>query len=300
MNADNNLTARLGLLACFLVGFLTRGETEAGSLFHLPLKQEITHALTAEEAKTLTIKIRNAVEDVWDLLQIAHEQKAWEPLGYVSWSAYVIAEFKMSKQRSYQLLDYQSVCKSLSDSKASQAGLTLNAADNKETLTKPPPEKVVRPLVKVPDEKRAEVLSAAVEASPKGKPTAKAVVAAVDTFLGKPPKPIISKLNGEHDEDNAKEVALEMKALEDENRQLERLNKSLTATDAGKQIAAITHDFQAACGRVNQLLTETNEMRSTIKYQNGLLAKCRKLLQCENPGIVSAIMKLLEASRGSF
>jgi len=61
--------------------------------------------LSKSEAKKLTQKIKAAVDEVWALLIQAHAGKAWKALGYPTWEAYVSAEFSMSRQRSYQLLD---------------------------------------------------------------------------------------------------------------------------------------------------------------------------------------------------
>jgi hypothetical protein len=60
---------------------------------------------TKAQAKTLTKRIRDGVDQVWSLLLEAHERKAWAALGYTTWADYVNAEFDMSRQNSYLLLD---------------------------------------------------------------------------------------------------------------------------------------------------------------------------------------------------
>lgn len=69
--------------------------------------------ITVAQAKELTGRIKRSAEDVCRLLEEAHERKAWQPLGYKSWKAYVDSEFDMSKQRAYQLLNYATVRKAL-------------------------------------------------------------------------------------------------------------------------------------------------------------------------------------------
>ena len=71
--------------------------------------------LTKAEARGLTNRIRNAVEDIRKLVAKAHEGKAWKVLGYGTWEEYVKAEFGMSRQRSYQLLDQGRIIEAIED-----------------------------------------------------------------------------------------------------------------------------------------------------------------------------------------
>ena len=57
-----------------------------------------------EDARLLTEDIKVATEQVWALLQRAHDQGAWKALRYPTWSEYVYAEFGMGKSQSYRLL----------------------------------------------------------------------------------------------------------------------------------------------------------------------------------------------------
>ncbi|MER8979274.1 hypothetical protein [Mesorhizobium sp. M0870] len=67
------------------------------------------------DAKKLTDRIRAAVDDLWALLLEAHERKAWTALGHATWEAYVKAEFGMTRQRSYQILDQGRVIEAVRD-----------------------------------------------------------------------------------------------------------------------------------------------------------------------------------------
>lgn len=61
--------------------------------------------LNESEARVLTDRIRSAAEEIWSLLLIAHERKAWSALGYATWEDYVRGEFDMSRAYAYRLLD---------------------------------------------------------------------------------------------------------------------------------------------------------------------------------------------------
>lgn len=71
--------------------------------------------LDIRRARTLTDKIKKAADGLWRLIEEAHTSRAWAVLGYKSWAQYVTAEFDMSKQRSYQLLDQAKVTRELEE-----------------------------------------------------------------------------------------------------------------------------------------------------------------------------------------
>ena len=62
-------------------------------------------ALTENQARELTERIKTTATRLWELLAEAHEGQAWQALGYESWKAYIQAEFDMSARHSYRLLD---------------------------------------------------------------------------------------------------------------------------------------------------------------------------------------------------
>lgn len=72
-------------------------------------------AMGADRARELTIKIKSATYQLWSLLLEAHEGKAWKALGYASWEAYIDAEFDMSRQYAYRLLDHGRVIRALEE-----------------------------------------------------------------------------------------------------------------------------------------------------------------------------------------
>lgn len=74
---------------------------------------EITTELTAEQARAITTRIKEAAESIWSLLLEAHERNAWLVLGYRTWNDYVQVEFNMSKQHSFRLLDQARVIREI-------------------------------------------------------------------------------------------------------------------------------------------------------------------------------------------
>jgi hypothetical protein len=68
------------------------------------------------DARDLTERIRAAActaNRVCSLLVEAHERRAWSALGYLTWSDYIRAEFRLSRSRSYELLDHGRVLREL-------------------------------------------------------------------------------------------------------------------------------------------------------------------------------------------
>ncbi|MHA6686361.1 hypothetical protein [Mesorhizobium sp. A556] len=80
-----------------------------------PMKNVTPAELSKAEAKKLTQKIKTAVDELWPLFTKAHEGKAWKALGYLTWEAYVKAEFGMGRSRAYQLLDKGEVIQAIAD-----------------------------------------------------------------------------------------------------------------------------------------------------------------------------------------
>ena len=72
-------------------------------------------ALTENQARELTERIKTPTTRLWELLAEAHEGQAWQALGYESWKAYIQAEFDMSARHSYRLLDQASVITAIRD-----------------------------------------------------------------------------------------------------------------------------------------------------------------------------------------
>lgn len=123
--------------------------------------------MTRTCAKDLTDRINSTSEDLAGMLKRAHDEKAWQALGYDDWKSYVAAEIKFSERHAFRLLDFANITAELADCPIGQS------------LPPPTRESVTRPLKDVPSEQRPAVYAAAVEAAGGQQPTAKQVEAAV-------------------------------------------------------------------------------------------------------------------------
>lgn len=89
------------------------------------------HDATAEQARSLTDRIKVAVEGTWHLITEAYTSRAWAALGYTSWDDYCTREFGTSRLRLPR--EHRSeVVQSLSDS-----GLSLRAIEAATGISKP-------------------------------------------------------------------------------------------------------------------------------------------------------------------
>jgi len=100
----------------------------------------------------------------------------------------------------------------------------------------------------------------------------------------------------EIDGESQPDIAAEFIALSSENDQLQKLNESLLKDDSKREIQLWKDKFDAACGRVNQLLTTEAEMKKQLDYQGRILAGIRKELGVEKtseilPAIKEAMSK---------
>lgn len=69
--------------------------------------------LTKAGARKLTARIQDAAGELWALLAEARDREAWRVLGYDSWTAYVDAEFAISRGQAFRLLDQARVAGAL-------------------------------------------------------------------------------------------------------------------------------------------------------------------------------------------
>lgn len=129
--------------------------------------------MTESCARDLTERINSASEDLAGMLQRAHDEKAWQALGYPDWKSYIRAEIKMSERHAFRMLDFAEIRDDIST----------------DQLVSPPvTESVLRPLKKIEPAKRAEVYAIAVEKAGGEQPTAKQVEEAVIEVLDPEPK----------------------------------------------------------------------------------------------------------------
>lgn len=93
-------------------------------------QKNLTGPMDRAEAQAITDRIRGAVDQLWALLLEAHDRRAWRALGHTSWEAYVTAEFGMTRQHSYRLLDQGRVIQAIEEAagKVSPSGDISEAA----------------------------------------------------------------------------------------------------------------------------------------------------------------------------
>lgn len=119
---------------------------------------------SVEEARDLTDRIKAGVETVWALLLEAHERGAWVALGYHTWNAYVEGEFRMSKQRSFQLLDQGRVIRAI-EAAAESTDVDLSEAEARDLKQQLPRlvEDVRERVREVEPEQRPQIVRQTVE-----------------------------------------------------------------------------------------------------------------------------------------
>jgi hypothetical protein len=122
--------------------------------------------MTKTCARDLTDRIKSAVDDVAEMLHRAHQERAWAALEYSSWKSYCEAEFQMSKQRSFQLLDFVEIKRTIQESTTVDRVI-------------PQSERQVRPLTQLEPEQQPVAWDRAVEIAEGLQPTSKQVEQAV-------------------------------------------------------------------------------------------------------------------------
>lgn len=121
----------------------------------------IKRAITAEQARSLTDRIKIAVDGTWELIKQVYTTRAWSILGYETWDAYVDAEFGMVKLR-LPREDRQTAIKSLRDAGMSQRAIAsavgasvgtvhkdLSTVQNR-TVEAPSKTRVIKPVRNAP------------------------------------------------------------------------------------------------------------------------------------------------------
>lgn len=147
---------------------------------------DVTYIVPMEpaEARSVADGIKSKLVEVVEKLKEFHDRQGWKALGYASWDQCLQTEFRLSRQRAHQLLNYGQVKQNLAQLEANVSTIvdTLPAIN----------EAQARELAKLPAEAQQEVWKASVVAT-NGKPTAAAVAAQVSAYRGSvrpAPKPV--------------------------------------------------------------------------------------------------------------
>lgn len=180
------------------------------------MSEVIEIEMTKSCARDLTDRIKAAGDELAGMLVRAKNGKAWNALGYDSWKSYVKAEFQMSEQHSFRMLDFAKITTVIKDSPIGESVL-------------PKVESQARPLTKLPADQQPHAWEKAVAIAGGGQPTAKQVESAVseikessaplEAVISKPDKPpapsmgmtyanmAITQLNKIHANDTHREEA---------------------------------------------------------------------------------------------
>jgi hypothetical protein len=103
--AQEQLRAKAGLATSASMGTVRSTAQRRSSRLTLPAPADQPATLGTAEAQDLTLRIKGSLGEVPLLMNEAHERRAWVALGYRTWEQYVRIEFRMSRSRSYELLD---------------------------------------------------------------------------------------------------------------------------------------------------------------------------------------------------
>lgn len=166
---------------------------------------------------------------------------------------------------------------------ASRARQLIGAADivqQIESVTRgnsPPTEKHARALISVSREKRAEVWTKAVDASPNGKPTARAVREIV-----KPTEP--------DPESHHPDPIAEWERAEEELAKMRELVGSLQSDDTAAELTKLHQRYRSLDARLSQALTTLAEAEKAAKYAQGVLKRIRVSLGVERDAEIMAAL----------
>lgn len=149
-------------------------------------------AIDKARASAICDRIRENMTSARDLLVELYEGRGWEALGYKSWRECATAEFGRHEQTLYCQLKAAKVARELKASADDGVFMTRHKNEPSDEPASPDPDAMsdrqLRALAKAPEGTRAEVLRAASVAT-EGKPTEKAVKAAVAAKLSEPDAP---------------------------------------------------------------------------------------------------------------
>lgn len=216
--------------------------------------------MTKDEARALTDQIRGAINQAWDLLLSAYEQRAWASLGYASWEAYVRGEFDISRRRSYQLIDQGNVIRAIESAVCTTVHITeREARDIKPVLTEVTEE--IKERVEAGEDPKV-VVGEVIQAKREEK---------------KPKEP-------EPPEEPEIDLIGELEEAHELIQRQESLIESLSRTDLAKEVRDWKDRFERLESRLAQANTTASEAQKEAQRYSTLLAKIRKKLGVEKNG----------------
>lgn len=95
---------------------------------------EVLAAMTPDEARAMTERIRNSAQATWYLIERAYTEGAWRALGYASWNDYTAGEFRGIKL-SLPREERKDVLKSMASAGMSQREIAAGTGLSKGTVS---------------------------------------------------------------------------------------------------------------------------------------------------------------------
>jgi hypothetical protein len=87
----------------------------------------------SDEAREITDRIKTHLDDIWELIKLTYNRRAWIALGYASWDDYTATEFDTSHLR-VPLEEHGSVVSSLSAKGMSTRAIAAATGMSKDTV----------------------------------------------------------------------------------------------------------------------------------------------------------------------
>lgn len=225
--------------------------------------------MTKDEAQALTDQIRASINQAWNLLLEAYEQRAWSAMGYTSWGAYVRSEFDISRQRAYQLIDQGRAIRAIGEA----AGLSTTV-----DIT----ERDARDIKPVLDEVTEEIKER-VEAGEDPKSVVGEVIKAKR-------EEIQAERKGQAPEEPEIDLVAELEEAHGIIQKQEALIESLSKDDLAKEVREWRDRYERLESRLAQANTTAAEAKKQAQSYATLLSKIRKKLGVEkNSQILGAL-----------
>jgi flagellar capping protein FliD len=225
--------------------------------------------MTKDEAQALTDQIRASINQAWNLLLEAYEQRAWSAMGYTSWEAYVRSEFDISRQRAYQLIDQGRAIRAIGEAAGLSTTVDITERDARD----------IKPVL----DEVAEEIKERVEAGEDPKSVVGEVIQAKR-------EEIQAERKGQAPEEPEIDLVAELEEAHGLIQKQEALIESLSKTDLAKEVADWSDRYDRLEGRLQQQMTTAAEAQRQAQRYATLLGKIRKRLGVEkNSEILEAI-----------
>jgi len=227
----------------------------------------IVPAMTLDEARQITNQIKATTEELWSLLLRAYEGKAWQVLGYRDWAGYVEGEFSISRRHSYRLIDQGIVIRELAAASGQSVTRVSHVSHRDVEAVKPDLPAVtneIRERVESGEEPKA-VVQSVVEKHRERRHEEEWTKSEPATASGQS----VTRVSHITDEQYASEQAALLQELEDADREIQQLHRtleSLQRDDSAQEIQRLNQKIFSLEGRIQGLLTESATAKEQARH----------------------------------